>query len=241
VKTTLTRHLLPLFLVISSATSTSAQDFAGKRQQMVADIDAMIAATGRETGVTRLDDRVRGALFAVPRHEFVPPEQRTSAYRNRPLPIGERQTISQPFIVALMTELLQTKPTDKVLEIGTGSGYQSAILSMLVHEVYTIEIIPALGRSAQATLDRLGYSNVQSRIGDGYLGWPEHAPFDAIILTAAPDHIPPALIAQLRTGGRLVAPVGVLQQVLLVVTRNANGTTSTRTVAPVHFVPLTRD
>jgi protein-L-isoaspartate(D-aspartate) O-methyltransferase len=176
----------------------------------------------------------------VPRHEFVPAPARSSAYRNRPLPIGKGQTISQPFIVALMTELLQLEKNGKVLEVGTGSGYQAAILSLLVRDVYTLEIVPSIAKAAQATLGRLEYGNVHTSVGDGYLGWPEQAPFDAIIVTAAPDHIPPALVEQLRTGGKMVIPVGTSRQELMVLTKNANGTTSMRTVAPVTFVPLTR-
>lgn len=227
--------------LVTLVTSAVCADFAAERRSMLEQIDAMISATARETGVAKLSEPVREALSSVPRHEFVPADQRTSAYRNRPLPIGEGQTISQPFIVALMTELLDIEKTGKVLEVGTGSGYQSAILSRLVQDVFTIEIVPALGKSAQAVLARLGYQNVHTRIGDGYLGWPEQAPFDAIIVTAAPDHIPPALVEQLRTGGKMVLPVGTAQQELLVLTKNANGTTSQKTVAPVSFVPLTRD
>jgi protein-L-isoaspartate(D-aspartate) O-methyltransferase len=163
------------------------------------------------------------------------------AYANRPLPIGRGQTISQPYIVALMTELMQVKPGDRVLEIGTGSGYQAAVLSALVREVYSIEIVPELGRSAAETLARLGYRNVVTRIGDGYQGWPEHAPYDAIIVTAAPNHVPPALVAQLTPGGRLVIPVGELIQNLMVVAKAADGTTTSTRIIPVRFVPLTRD
>ncbi len=238
---TLSRLLLFALFTGSVVTDAATEDFAAERLQMLQEIDTMMAATAGQTGIARLSERVRDALSAVPRHEFVPPDQRASAYRNRPLSIGEGQTISQPFIVALMTELLKVKKTDKVLEVGTGSGYQSAILSKLVQYVYTIEIVPALGKSAQATLGRLGYANVHARIGDGYLGWPGQAPFDAIVVTAAPDHIPPALVEQLRTGGRLVLPVGTAEQQLLVLTKNANGTTTQKTVAPVRFVPLTRD
>jgi protein-L-isoaspartate(D-aspartate) O-methyltransferase len=181
------------------------------------------------------------ALRTVPRHEFVPAAQSPDAYANRPLPIGSGQTISQPYIVALMTELMQLKSTDRVLEIGTGSGYQAAVLSPLVREVYSIEIVPELGQRAAGTLARLGYRNVVTRIGDGYQGWPEHAPFDAIIVTAAPDHVPPALIAQLTPGGRLVIPVGEGVQNLMVVAKAADGTTTSTRIIPVRFVPLTRD
>ena len=213
--------------------SLAQQDAAAGRQRMVEEIDALVASAAGTSGVARLDPRVRAAMAEVPRHEFVPPEYRSAAYANLPLPIGDAQTISQPLIVALMTELLQPKKAD--------SGYQAAILSLLAGEVYTIEIVPALGQRARASLERLGYSNVWTRIGDGYQGWAEHAPFDAIIVTAAPDHIPPALIAQLRPGGRMVIPVGRGDQELMVLAKRADGTTTTTAVAPVRFVPLIRE
>lgn len=241
IRTTILLTALCTAGLVTLVTAAVSADFAAERRSMLEQIDAMISATARETGVAKLSEPVREALSSVPRYEFVPADQRTSAYRNRPLPIGEGQTISQPFIVALMTELLEVETTGKVLEVGTGSGYQSAILSRLVQDVFSIEIVPALGKSAQAVLARLGYENVHTRIGDGYLGWPEQAPFDAIIVTAAPDHVPPALVEQLRTGGKMVLPVGTAHQELLVLTKNANGTTSQKTVAPVSFVPLTRD
>jgi len=222
--------------------STAQQDAAQRhhqRQQMVDEIDAMLA-TGAVPGIARLSPRVHAAMTEVPRHEFVPLEQRSAAYGNTSLPIGHGQTISQPLIVALMTELLQLATTDKVLEVGTGSGYQAAILSVLAREVYTIEIVPDLGKRARADLERLGYRNVSTKIGDGYLGWPEHAPFDGIIVTAASDHVPPPLIAQLRPGGRMVIPVGGLDQQLMVLVKRPDGTATTRTVAPVLFVPLIR-
>jgi len=183
---------------------------------------------------------VRAAMTEVPRHEFVPLEYRSAAYSNAPLPIGHGQTISQPLVVGLMTELLQPAKTDKVLEVGTGSGYQTAILSVLASEVYTIEIVPELGETARTNLERLGYSNVSTKIGDGYQGWAEHAPFDAIIVTAAPSHVPPPLIAQLRYGGRMVIPVGGFYQELMVLAKHADGTTTTTTIVPVRFVPLIR-
>jgi len=231
-----------MFAILASAllaTTSTAQQDAAKRQQMVNEIDAMLA-TDAGSGRVRLSPRVRAAMTEVPRHEFVPPEQRSAAYRNVPLPIGHGQTISQPLVVALMTELLQLATTDKVLEVGTGSGYQAAILSVLAREVYTIEIVPELGNRARANLERLGYGNVSTKIGDGYQGWPEHAPFDAIIVTAAPDHVPPPLIAQLRPRGRIVIPVGGLDQQLIVLAKHADGTATTKIVAPVLFVPLIR-
>jgi protein-L-isoaspartate(D-aspartate) O-methyltransferase len=216
-------------------------DRAAERQAMVADIERMARSVAAETGRTGIDERVLAVMRKVPRHAFVPLRQRHAAYRNRPLSIGSGQTISQPFIVALMTDLLGIEPGDKVLEIGTGSGYQAAVLGELAAEVYSIEIVEPLGKQAAATLERLGYANVHTRIGDGYKGWPEHAPYDSIIVTAAPDHVPPALIEQLKPGGRLVIPVGRLAQELEIITKNADGTTTRKEVVPVQFVPLTRD
>lgn len=178
------------------------------------------------------------AMRDVPRHLFVPEPLRRSAYEDHPLPIGHGQTISQPYIVAAMTEMLDPKPTDRVLEIGTGSGYQAAVLARLVKHVYTIEIVEALGKEAQARLASLGYRNVTVRIGDGYLGWPEEAPFDRIMLTAAPPDVPPALIEQLKPGGRLVAPVGTGWQELVVIDKDARGNLRRRTEFPVMFVPM---
>jgi len=208
---------------------------------MVDEVAALAGLVERETGRAGLDARVLAAMAKVPRHEFVPAAQRRSAYRNRPLSIGSGQTISQPFVVALMTDLLGLKPEDKVLEIGTGCGYQAAVLAELARDIYTIEIIESLGKGAAKTLERLGYANVRTRVGDGYMGWPEHAPFDAIIVTAAPDHVPPALVEQLKPGGRLVIPVGKLFQELMVITKNADGSTTRKDVVPVQFVPLTRE
>lgn len=182
------------------------------------------------------------AMRAVPRHEFVPQGERNSAYEDRPLDIGYGATISQPYIVAAMSELLDPQKSDRVLEIGTGSGYQAAVLSMLVGEVYSIEIVPQLAKSASETLGRLGYRNVHVRAGDGYRGWPEHAPFDAIILTAAPPEIPKALVDQLARGGTLVAPVGDRSsQELIVLRKDKEGKVSRRTVFPVMFVPMVPD
>jgi protein-L-isoaspartate(D-aspartate) O-methyltransferase len=212
-----------------------------ERQQMIEDVRELYRSIGPVHSQQELDPRVLEAMARVPRHEFVPASERASAYRNRPLPIGHRQTISQPFIVALMTDLLETKPEHRVLEVGTGSGYQAAMLSHLVAEVYSIEIVAPLGEEAAATLKRLGYTNVTTRIGDGYRGWPEHAPYDGIIVTAAPDHVPPALIEQLKPGGRLVIPVGGMDQDLMVIEKKADGTTTSTEVVPVRFVPLTRE
>lgn len=184
------------------------------------------------------DTRVLDAMRTTPRHEFVPDSSRGDAYRDSPLPIGHGQTISQPYIVALMTQLLAPKPTDRILEIGTGSGYQAAVLAPLVKEVFTIEIIESLADRARATLTRLGIENVHIRTGDGYQGWPEEAPFDAIIVTCAPDHVPQPLVVQLREGGRLVIPVGAGTQELVVL-RKVAGTLERESVIPVRFVPMT--
>ena len=190
-----------------------------------------------------LDVRVVEAMEKVERHLFVPEEIREWAYRDSPLAIGWEQTISQPYIVALMTELAEPDPEDKVLEIGTGSGYQAAVLAEIVDHVYTIEIVEPLGLRAAAALDAAGYQNVTARIGDGYAGWPEQAPFDAIVVTAAPDHVPQPLIDQLATGGRLVLPVGPDggRQELQVLEKQADGSVERTRVIPVRFVPLTRN
>ncbi len=188
------------------------------------------------------DARVIAAMRATPRHEFVPADLHASAYDDRPLPIGYGQTISQPYIVAKMTELLETKKEHRVLELGTGSGYQAAILAPLVREVYTIEIIEPLGHSARARLDRLGYANISVKVGDGYFGWPEKAPFDAIVVTAAANHIPPPLVEQLKTGGRMVIPIGnpfQVQNLMLVVKGKDNRDLKIYNTMPVAFVPLT--
>jgi protein-L-isoaspartate(D-aspartate) O-methyltransferase len=219
----------------------AAEDFVTERRLMVEEIERMAAPLANLTGVAKFDPRVLKAMTETPRHEFVPHEEVSVAYRNRTLSIGHGQTISQPFIVALMTELLHVSDTDKVLEVGTGSGYQSAILSRLAREVYTIEIIPELATTARNALAQLGYTNVKTKIGDGYLGWKEYAPFDAIIVTAAPDHVPPALIEQLKPGGRMVIPVGGSTQDLMVVTKKPDGTTISTTIVPVRFVPLIRE
>lgn len=187
-------------------------------------------------GVT--DQDVLKVLETTPRHQFVPPEIAKYAYDDSPLPIGEGQTISQPYIVAFMTEILDMDSTHRVLEIGTGSGYQAAVLSPLVKKVYTIEIVKTLANRADSTLQKMGYKNVTVRLGDGYKGWPEEAPFDRIIGTAAPAEIPPALIEQLKPGGMMVLPVGTKWQELVVVKKSASGTISKKTVLPVRFVPM---
>jgi protein-L-isoaspartate(D-aspartate) O-methyltransferase len=194
------------------------------------------------TGIAALSDEVMAAMGAVPREEFVLPEYRDQAYRNTPLPIAAGQTISQPLIVALMTEMLDPQPGDVMLEVGTGSGYQAAVLAQLVKHVYSVEIVPELADSASAVLKKLGYNNITVRAGDGYAGWPEHAPFDGIIVTAAAEEIPPPLLQQLKPGGRLVIPVGGHwdAQELLIVEVDSSGKVSKESKLPVRFVPLTR-
>jgi protein-L-isoaspartate(D-aspartate) O-methyltransferase len=220
----------------------AAPDYAAARARLLAEVEADMRATAGSTGRGRLDPRVAAAIGKVPRERFVPAQYAGDAYDNRPLPIGHEQTISQPFIVALMTELIEPQPTDRVLEVGTGSGYQAAVLAELVARVYTIEIVPPLAERAAEVLRSLGYANVEVRIGDGYLGWPEAAPFDAIVVTAAPDHMPQPLVDQLAPGGRLVAPIGSRFgiQRLQLLRKDAQGRAVTRSVLDVRFVPLTR-
>ncbi len=212
-----------------------------RRQKLLETIDENVRETRDLTGRARLDARVRAALRRVPRHAFVPEELQEQAYVDHPLPIGHGQTISQPTIVALMSELIAPHADAIVLEVGTGSGYQTAILAELCAHVYSLEIVAALAQSARERLQRLGYDNVEVRAGDGRLGWPEHAPYDAIMVTAAPEEIPPALVEQLKPGGTLVIPVGerYVGQQLLCVRKNADGSTERSAVLPVVFVPLT--
>lgn len=226
---------------MAGAQGAAADDFASQRRQMTQEITAFVRETRAETGKQALDERVMSAMGQVPRHAFVSADQVTLAYLNRPLPIGYGQTISQPYIVALMTDLARVEPGHTVLEVGTGSGYQAAVMARLAGAVYTIEIIEPLGLQARQRLQALGYDNVQVRLGDGYYGWNEHAPYDAILVTAAASHIPPPLIRQLKVGGRMVIPVGApfMIQQLMLVEKNADGTVSTRQILPVAFVPLT--
>ncbi len=211
----------------------SNDDFEAQRRRLV---DLHIVKEGIE------DRAVIRSMLSVPREEFIPAKYKKQAYRNNPLPIGYGQTISQPYIVALMTELLAVGKDDTVLEIGTGSGYQAAVLAEIVKSVYTVEIIPPLGKSARARLERLGYKNVHVKIGDGYFGWEEAAPFDAIIVTAAADHIPPPLLKQLKNTGRMCIPVGqpYFPQVLKLVEKDVDGNITVRDILPVMFVPFTR-
>lgn len=204
--------------------------FAIRRNKMV---DQQI----RRRGIK--DTLVLNAMRKIPRHEFVPAHLKESAYTDRALPIGEGQTISQPYIVAIMTEQLALKGTEKVLEIGTGSGYQAAVLAEIADKVYTIEIVPSLGILAEQKLKKMGYKNVEVKIGDGYQGWPEQAPFDAIIVTAAPNHIPQPLIDQLKNNGRMIIPVGDYYQELMLLTKNKKGEIKKKSVLPVIFVPMT--
>ncbi len=231
-----------LLVPIGAAAGDAADDaYAARRRALVEDIERDVRDTARYLNRRQLDERVITAMATVPRHEFVPVEDRDLAYENRPLPIGHGQTISQPYIVAIMSDLAEPGAGCRALEVGTGSGYQAAVLSQLCREVFSIEIIEPLGVQARARLQRLGYDNVTVRIGDGYYGWTEHAPFDVIVVTAVASHIPPPLIEQLRPGGRMVLPVGTrfTTQQLVVVHKREDGKVTTRQVLPVAFVPLT--
>jgi protein-L-isoaspartate(D-aspartate) O-methyltransferase len=210
--------------------------FEGQRREMIAAIRLIAQHLVAEIGKTALDDRVLSAMAKVPRHEFVPIEVQPYAYLNRPLPIGFDKTISQPLMVAVMTDLLEVKPDDVVLEIGTGLGYQSAVLAELAGSVYTVEIIDELAQRAVQRLKREGYTNIEVRVGNGYFGWPEHAPFDKVIVTAAPDLIPPPLINQLKSGARMVIPVGLPDaQKLVVVDKDVDGRIKTKEIMQVLF------
>ena len=229
------RVLVVAALVAAGAAVDSAGQAARDSRRL--ERQTMVDDQIRGRGVT--DQRVLAAMRSVPRERFVPEAVTSQAYADHPLPIGYGQTISQPYIVAYMSEALQVTKSSKVLEIGTGSGYQAAVLGELAGEVYSIEIVPELADRARKTLDALGYKNIHVRTGDGYLGWPNMAPFDRIMVTAAPDHVPQPLIDQLATGGRLVIPVGRAEQDLLLITRTPTGVVQQRTI-PVRFVPLVR-
>ncbi len=218
-----------LFLPCACIKKQVKDSYAVEREQMV-------AQQIESRGVS--DDLVLKAMRKTPRHEFVPEDMKRYAYVDNPQPIGEKQTISQPYIVALMTELLELKGGEKVLEIGTGSGYQAAILAEIVGEVYTIEIIESLAKSAEERLQRMGYKNVTVKLGDGYQGWEEHAPFDHVIVTAAPDHVPQPLVDQLKVGGTMVIPVGDYFQELKLLTKTEGGVEE-KSIIPVRFVPMT--
>jgi protein-L-isoaspartate(D-aspartate) O-methyltransferase len=214
-----------------------------EREALIAEIEGETAETAHLTGRAKLSPRIVAALRQVPREAFVLEADIAEAYDNAPLPIGHGQTISQPFIVAIMTELLDIEPDQSVLEIGTGSGYQAAILAALARKVWSVEVVPALAERARAALAKAGCANVDIRCGDGALGWPEHAPYDAIIVTAAAPSIPPALIAQLKPGGRLIAPVGCAfeKQSLTLIEKRASGAIAQREIMPVAFVPLVEE
>jgi len=226
--------LVTLVLLLHSAVVRGADDYAQARRALVAEL--------RAERDPRLTADALAVLERVPRHEFVPVAQRGDAYENRPLGIGYGQTISQPYIVALMTSLARPQRGQRILEIGTGSGYQAAVLAEFGAQVYTIEIIEPLGRSAAQRLQALGYKNIETRIADGYYGWPERGPFDAIVVTAAASSVPPPLVAQLKPQGRMVIPVGssFFTQTLMLVEKGADGRVRTQQILPVRFVPLTR-
>jgi protein-L-isoaspartate(D-aspartate) O-methyltransferase len=225
-----------LFAAIASTgcgqQTPTARDFAAQRQRMV-------GQQLKPRGIK--DERVLAAMAKVPREEFVPADARSSAYEDGPLPIGYDQTISQPYIVAFMTEQLRPKPSDRVLEIGSGSGYQAAILAELVADVYTIDIVEPLAKTAEATLQRLGHKNVHIKVGDGYKGWPEEAPFDAVIVTCAPENVPQPLVDQLKEGGRMVIPVGERFSQQLYLLEKKNGQMKESATLPVRFVPMLRE
>jgi protein-L-isoaspartate(D-aspartate) O-methyltransferase len=232
----LMRRLALRFLIVAALgiaschrTDPPVADLASERQRMVME---QLMPRGIH------EERVLAAMSKVPREEFVPQDWRAPSYTDQPLPIGYGQTISQPFIVAFMTEQLRLAPGDRVLEIGTGSGYQAAILAEIGAKVYSIEIIEALAKTAEATLERLGYKNVHVKVGDGYRGWPEHAPFDAVIVTCAPDHVPQPLVDQLKEGGRMIIPVGGFGDQELYLLEKKNGQLEQRAVLPVRFVPM---
>jgi protein-L-isoaspartate(D-aspartate) O-methyltransferase len=236
------RTLLLVAAGLGLSSACGQMNYDSERQAMVEELREE-SRQSEQYGAPPLSEPVLEVLARVPRHEFVPEDLRRYAYENRPLPIGAQQTISQPYIVALMTDLAEVTKDDVVLEIGTGSGYQAAVLSELAGQVFTIEIIEMLGRRAADDLARLGYDNVTARIGDGYAGWPDEAPFDAILVTAAPEEIPEPLIEQLAVGGRMVIPVGAEDevQILQVLSKEEDGLVIVHNVTAVRFVPLTRD
>lgn len=226
-----------IFLCVASGGAAMTNEDAEYASERAAMVSEQIAARGIE------DPDVLDAMRRVPRHRFVPTEEQRYAYRDMPLPIGHGQTISQPYIVALMTELVEPRSDARVLEVGTGSGYQAAVLAEIVDHVYSIEIEDDLARRAAALLEELGYDNVTVRAGDGYGGWPEYAPFDIIVVTAAPDHVPQALVEQLKPGGSMIVPVGPVYSVqeLRLIRKDASGKLTEKSIAPVRFVPLRRE
>ncbi len=238
------RFLTIGFLIVIISVCRTAEDPSFQQKKHVTDQDIYTQRrhnmVKEQIGARGIRDKlVLDAMRNVPRHLFVPDYLRDQAYIDSPLPIGEGQTISQPYIVAFMTEALQLKGEEKVLEIGTGSGYQAAVLAEIVKNLYSIEIIPALGKRADEILSKLQYKNIHVEIGDGYRGLPDQAPFDAIMVTAAPEHIPQPLLDQLKTGGRLIIPVGDLYQELILITKQPDGSIKKKSVLPVRFVPMT--
>ncbi len=235
----LLRLAVGIGLLLAAAAAAAADLTATARHEMVKTIVSIAQTVGAEMGP--MDSRVLAVMDRLPRDEFVPDYLRPHAYDNRPLPIGYGQTISQPYIVAAMTDLLELQPGQSALEIGTGSGYQAAVLAELGAKVSTIEIVEPLAKEAAARLSRLGYTGVATKVGDGYYGWPARGPFDAIIVTAAASHVPPPLVQQLKPGGRMVIPIGALfqPQQLVLVQKHANGSVTTRPLMAVAFVPLT--
>jgi protein-L-isoaspartate(D-aspartate) O-methyltransferase len=232
-------HAVPRRWLEGHAMSMDEELYASARRAMVAEIAAEAALTAGYTGRVRFSAEVMAVMGRVPRHEFVPAELQGYAYVNRPLPIGANKTLSQPYIVALMTDMLNPRAEDVVLEVGAGAGYQAAVLGELVAQVYTVERIAALAEGARRRLKRLGYANVEVRVGNGYYGWPEHAPYDKVIVTAACELVPPPLIAQLKPRGRMVVPTGTADhQSLTLVTKDAAGIISIRDLLPVRFSEL---
>lgn len=230
-----------IILLCISAHLIAADRYQEQRDELIKQVEADVAENSDFLNNNRLSEQVLNAMRTVPRHEFVLQKNRHQAYKNRPLPIGYGQTISQPTIVAIMTDLLQLKEADRVLEVGTGSGYQAAVLAEITNNVYTIEVVTELAERAAIDLKRTGYADVKTRTGDGYYGWQEAAPFDAIIVTAAASHIPPPLIRQLKAGGRMIIPVGsqFMVQHLILVTKDTANNVTTKQILPVKFVPLT--
>ena len=233
--------ILAALLLCGGIALAEEAGYAALRERMIRDIQEDVEATARYIDKRSLDPRVMEVMGRVPRHRFVPSDQQANAYENRPLGIGYGQTISQPYIVALMSDLLRPDPDHRVLEVGTGSGYQAAVLADLFASVYTIEIIEPLGEQARERFAALGYDSIHVRLGDGYYGWESEAPFEAIIVTAAASHVPPPLIGQLKPGGRMVIPVGSRFQVqhLMLIEKQQDGEIQTRQILPVRFVPLT--
>jgi len=231
---------IPGYLLFLVAFAAQADDYAAARLSLIDELQ-LYAELARDSDTVRFSDAVMTAMNKVERHRMVPASQRPYAYENRPLPIGHGQTISQPYIVALMTELIEPDADDVVLEIGTGSGYQAAVLAEIVAHVYSIEIIDALASQAKSRLESMGYDNITTRLGDGYFGWREQAPFDAIVVTAAANHVPPPLIEQLKPGGLMIIPVGgrFTTQTLLLLEKTDDGEIITRQHGAVRFVPLT--